>query len=246
MKEFNKVIKTTVAKEHSLNHMNGMYNYKSVDGRTYQTDKLSKVYEKRTTRLRPEYEKKKTADKTASPQNIRAVEKYLGELNLTPMKDVESVYQIKRYDENGDLIIGVSDDVFEMLKKRYPKACNYIGWTDIYMSMRNRHPLREEPLQIEKSESHEVFPMDEVKQLYNIGDIVWTYFPNPGGEVTVEKATVDSYYYKEMKNNTCDVMYGLKSPSFGLGKIVWRLQGNNSVFNNEKDALIRVEKMNHQ
>ena len=225
------------AAHHSRYHMSNMFQYKSVDGRTYQGDKSDFYINKcRYTRLRPSYEKKNDADKTVTVQNIRAVEDYLN-AEKTPTSKVYDIYMKK--DDN----IRIAEHVFNILKKKHKAANYYLGWTDIYMSMKNRHPLRTEPLNIEKCANNETFAMDEVVQKFNIGDTVWTYFVN-GLDITAEKATVDSWYYKQFRDGKCDIMYGLKSPAFGLNGIQWRLQGKNGIFDNEEDAIKKVQEMN--
>ena len=81
------------------------------------------------------------------PNNIRAVEKYLGRKNYFPTSEIVSLYNLTPNPAGLQYSKGEGKDVFRILCDRYPLAKNYKGWGDIYYSMRNYFPVRKEPIE---------------------------------------------------------------------------------------------------
>ena len=236
MKTLTQATKAARAAANSRAHMDGMHDYKdSLSGRIYQSQKYMGPLGKRATRILPEYERKAKADATTTAGNIRAVEKWLaGE--QSPAYEANAIradYGLALDDDTGT-VHGKEDDVFTVLKGRYPAAAFYLGWMDIYMSWKNRQPLRTEPLQIEAVKTTEAFAVDEAKPVYQVGDVVWCVHLD-GEEYCASQAKILSWYVKELSGGRYDVMYELSAPCFGL-RSGWKLQGNGTIWATREEA----------
>ena len=174
-----KGIKTSIAAGNSRHYMKDVREYKGVDGRVYKTDKEVAVTPQRNTRIRTKEEHVRDNDKTTTISAIRSVESWLGgQDSETPTEEMKELYSLE-YDEDTLELHGTSDNVFEVLKQRFPAASFYLGWQDLLLSKKNRHPVRTEPVKTYKlsTESHGTgSPKTEKPEiLYPIGTDVWTY-----------------------------------------------------------------------
>lgn len=160
----------------SAAHMRGFFEYSAVDGRVYQAEKAKAVLDPRTTRIRSAEELKQNRDSKTTIQNIRSIEKYLSEDGkpVTPCSDVPAEYGL--IDKDGEWS-GDAEMVFEHLKEKIPSASNYEGWDDLYYSMRNHQPVREEKIKTIKTKPSYGNSMPEAE--YKRGDRVWTYISVP-------------------------------------------------------------------
>ena len=166
--------KTDGAAVNSRNYMKGMYDYKGMDGRIYQTEKRMPSGMSRYTRIRSKEELKHDADLTVTVTNIRKVERFFGGAP-TPRDQVEAKYGLQ-YDEKEGETHGDSVKVFQMLCDTFPMAKNYTAWSDILISVKDHKPVRTEPIKIICAAGEKKELPSDVKPIYTKGDLVWTVY----------------------------------------------------------------------
>ena len=232
--------KASTAKSNSQRHMNGMHNY-SQSGRTYQSEQYTGPLDRRT-KILPKEERKRKTDETVRPQNLRAVEKFLGRKTNNPTAEIVKTFHLTPHPSGLQYSSGKADEVFKILCERYPYAKNYKGWNDLYYSMRNCFPVRKEPMKTVKVKNDEHFEIDDCKPIYNNGDKVYIvhYCDNM---FQAFEGKIISYYIKELSGGSFDIMYEIKASCFGINS-GWKRQGNRTVFGSMDEARARAEEKN--
>ena len=167
--------RTMRAAANSAKAMQGMYNYGSVDKRVYQTEKKLSDEPQVNTRIRSEEELKAKSDSLTTVTAVRNAEKFLSgdKERSADSRDIRARYHLSSEDGS---VHGDAEEVFEILKENFPAASFYRNFSDLYYSMRNRQPLRTEPVKIIRTASEKkVLPVNSVSPIYQKGDRLWTY-----------------------------------------------------------------------
>ena len=104
--------KSSTAKSNSQRHMSGMHNY-SQSGRTYQSEQYTGPLDRRT-KILPKEERKRKTDETVRPQNLRAVEKFLGRKTNNPTAEIVKTFHLTPHPSGLQYSSGMADEVFKI------------------------------------------------------------------------------------------------------------------------------------